>query len=180
MALTAIVIFGVLFGPSLLARYYWFYWDAEPTLRAHLPALPECYVPPGVSVDGFAAADVQAWLDADADSKREAGELPLPDVVASMVRFDYIYSSEAGVDARKLASDLEYIQVMGPIAQLTAKDGRASLRDFRAGCACHCWQGSAVAAWPPAGYEPTTPILVDLTSNEDTVSFGFRKKEPRP
>lgn len=43
-----------------------------------------CFVPPGVMVDGYAAANVETWEDLDGDGERDPEEPPLP-----WVKFDY-------------------------------------------------------------------------------------------
>ncbi len=60
----------------------------------------------------------------------------------------------------------------------TDKNGRIDTSEFKAGCACKCWEGSFVEVIPPEGYLPTTPIRQELTGDFLFYSFGFIAESP--
>ena len=161
----ALVIVGTAIAFPFAVNWYWhFYWhEADSKMQAILPAPPDCYVPPGVMVDGAARATVQAWDDRNGDGLRSADEPPLQGVIVITTRAGHPYSAKEA-----------------PISwgQVTDKDGRASLYEFRAGCACRCWEDVAVAAWGPARYQATTPTLVAMSKDDQAVSFGFKQVSP--
>ncbi len=173
MAWTAIFILVVL-SPFLADAAYSLYPKAETKLLTFL----NCH---GLSLapgDGAASADVQAWNDLDADGIRNQGEPALSGAIVEIVPSGYVYRPQDVSAARDWLAQLENVGILGPEVQLTNEHGGAAVSTFRPGCACACWGGYAVAAWPPDGYELTTPSMVGLTSNEDVVTFGFRKIVP--
>ncbi len=159
-----LIIIAALISIPFVLRWYWFfYMEADEKVQAVLPAPPDCYVPAGVMADGQANATAQAWLDLNGDGIRGADEPPLQDVLVMMTRSGYLYGAEEP-----------------PVdwGQLTDGNGQAPLAEFRAGCACHCWEDVAVAAWAPSGYKATTPTKVVLSKADQVVTFGFRHVSP--
>ncbi len=164
LTVALIIIGGMIAFPFALNRYWYFYWhEADSKIQAMLPAPPDCYVPPGVMADGAAYATAEAWLDSNGDGIRGPHEPPLQNVLVMMTRSGYPYSAqEPPVDW----------------GQLTDINGQAPLAEFRAGCACHCWEDRSVAAWAPSGYTATTPTMVALSADKQVVTFGFRRISP--
>ncbi|QRN83016.1 hypothetical protein JR338_11455 [Chloroflexota bacterium] len=120
-------------------------------LNIYHPIDPECRVPPGVMVDGGAEASVYTWHDLNGNGMIDSGEPPFPRVE---IRYP---------------CDDDYI---------TDKRGRVDTVEFKAGCACYCWEGSHVEVIPPEGYLPTTPIRQELTGHSLFYSFGFIAESP--
>ncbi len=164
LIIVVIVIAALIAAPFVL-RWYWFFYyhGADEKTQAMLPAPPDCYVPPDVMVDGAAYATAQAWDDLNGDGVRSPGEPALQGVIIAMTFNGYPYS------AKEPPADW---------GQLTDKNGQASVGEFRAGCACHCWEDRSVAAWAPSGYKATTATMIALSGDNQVVSFGFKRISP--
>ena len=98
-------------------------------------------------VDGGASASVFAWNDVDGNGLPSSEEPPLPGVLVAL-------SYETAT---------------------TDDQGRATVSIFKPGCACNCWEYEVLTAQGPGGYEPTTPLSLNLTDYAGTYQFGFKK-----
>ena len=112
-----------------------------------------CIPPPNLMVDGAATARVFTWVDSNGNGSVDIGEEPLPKVE---IIFPPSY----------------------PDNKVTDISGTATTSEFKAGCVCNCWEGSFVKIKVPDGYRATTPISVELTSEDTLVEFGFIKVIP--
>jgi hypothetical protein len=112
-----------------------------------------CLPPPNYVVDGVATARVYTWIDTNGNGLVDVGEKPLPNVEI-------------------------IIPPSYPDNKVTDISGSATTSEFKAGCVCYCWEGSFVEIKIPDGYRATTPISVELTSEDPLVEFGFIKVTP--
>lgn len=110
---------------------------------------PGCSYPPGAVADGYASANVQTWNDSDEDGEKDAEESPLPWVTVQM------------------AYELS----------ITDSRGQGTVAVFKPGCAHKCWEGESVSVLVPPGYRATTPVEMDLTGEDRTYAFGFRREQ---
>ncbi len=112
-----------------------------------------CSPPPNILVDGAAEARVYAWIDANSNGSVDVGESPLA-----------------------------HVEILYPLSDsndnFTDDSSSADTYDFKAGCACKCWQGSVVVVAVPNGYSATTPTRVELTGDDSLIKFGFIKVSP--
>ena len=109
--------------------------------------IDRCNPPPSIMVDGVASASVLAWNDVDGDGILSPGEPPLPGVLVTL-------SYETAT---------------------TDDQGNATVSLFKPGCACSCWESEVLTAQTPTGYEPTTPLSVNLTDHHGVYYFGFSR-----
>jgi hypothetical protein len=176
------ILLAILAIPAIffvLLPWYWnYYWDADPKIRKSLPALPACYVPPGIMVDGNVSAMVKTWEDLNGNGKMDADESPMSNVVVDLVESTgFQYNPDSPPIPWNEISNFRYANEID-FPNVTDDKGNAAPVQFRPGCPCYCWKGFAVAAWGPPGYKLITPFLVELASNDQTIYFGFQKIKP--
>jgi hypothetical protein len=111
---------------------------------------PSSNLPPPVSDCSWGSVHASAWVDANANGKREEGELPLANV---RFRFADVFSQEAW---EKVSDDRGWAQLAGGLGPCPQPKPQFE-----------------VSALTPAGYEPTTPLRVPI--REGASSFGFRR-----
>jgi hypothetical protein len=164
----ALVLLLALISPTLKDWYWHFYWDSNTKIVSVLP--PACYSPSDTAVDGEATAIAQAWEDVNGDGKLSRNEPPLSGVVAMITPSGYQYDPNRSPLQLGFGSFDSF--------EITPPDGMVNLHLFMPGCICNCWQYNAVAVWPPEGYKSTTPGLVELSSSDQIILYGFQKISP--
>lgn len=142
---SCVILIAILVSASCMATGYFSGFFYETGL---LPCSP----PPGLMVDGETAATVLTWEDLNGNGTWDSGEPPL-----------------SGVTAK-----LSFASRMPSSGTPTGEAGQIHLAEFRAGCACKCWEGEFVAVDVPAGYRATTPTMVELVGPNLEYSFGFQ------
>ena len=116
-----------------------------------------CWPPPGWAVDGAARARAVVWEDRNADGIRHPDEPPVQGIMIGLVS----------------GCEMHYVDLDYGWCALTDNNGRAEVSDFRARCACKCWEGATVYLNVPPGYRATTPTKYELTADSLTYSFGL-------
>ena len=106
---------------------------------------------PNLMVDGAATAKVYTWIDTNGNGLVDVGEKPLPKVA------------------------IIFPETTNPNDGVTDISGSANTYDFKAGCVCKCWEGSFIKVNTPDGYKATTATTVELSSNDQLITFGFIK-----
>ncbi|MCP4361401.1 MAG: hypothetical protein GY796_25605 [Chloroflexi bacterium] len=105
---------------------------------------------PGSQKERDKTAQIETFLDADRDGKRDPGEIAIPDVL--------------------IAARSNIHGMMTFTAKLTDADGQAHI----AASYTHFFD---LAAFPPCGYEATTPTEVEAGRK---AAFGFAPTAPQP
>ena len=140
----------------ILLPYVSFIWKIDP-----------CFVMPGAVADGVAIAHVIAFQDLNGNGIQDENEPPLPSVMTAIGYSDEGYNENLFINTSPGIDNS---------AMLTDQDGQAKLFMFMPGCACYCSNGMAVMADAPSGYRATTPLIFNLTNDENEIyKFGFIK-----